>query len=198
MKRDRKEVHLREKVHITKGVLFVARIKRRATKGTKMGLVSVVIRPGSREPKNEVAPEAQVNRKEKSSQGALVKRTLHVNTAHQLLGHIGEHSTRAISKHLKWTVVQSPFKLCTMCARAKIKKKTVVTDGDHEVSNQMTRQKVFVDISSTKTKGPRPVHPYWLIIIEEEIQAKFSIFLARKGDLPKELCIFSTDRRSQE
>ena len=90
----------------------------------------------------------------------MVKRTLYINTAHQLLGHIGECSTRAICKHLGWMVVQSPFKPCAACARAKIKKKTVVVDGNHEVGNQITGCRVFINISSAKTKGPRPVQPY--------------------------------------
>ena len=130
--------------------------------------------------------------------GAIVKRTLHVNTAHQLLGHIGECSTRAISKHLGWTVVHSPFKPSAACTRAKIKKKTVVADRNHEVGNQMSGWRVFINISSAKTKEPQPVHLYWLITVEEEMQAKFSIFLAKKGDLPKELCLFSTGGRLQE
>ena len=90
------------------------------------------------EPKNKEALVAQVSRKEKSGQGTIVKRTLHVNTAHQLLGHIGKHSTRAISKHLGWTVVQSLFKPFAACARAKTKRKAVVADRYHEVGNQIT------------------------------------------------------------
>ena len=84
----------------------------------------------------------------------MVKRTLHVNTAHQLLGHIRECSTRAICKHLGWMVVQSPFKPCAACARAKIKRKAVVVDRDHEVGNQITGYRVFIDINSAKTKDP--------------------------------------------
>ena len=101
LKQEGKEVHFGEKVHTTKGVLFVVRIKRRATKGTRMGLVSVLTGPGSGEPQRKVAPAAQADRNKESGQGTMVKRTLYVNTAHQLLEHIGEHATRAISKHLR-------------------------------------------------------------------------------------------------
>ena len=119
-----------------------------------------------------------------------MKRTLHVNTTHQLLGHMGERATRAIGKHLGWTIVRSTFKPCAACARAKIKTKAIVPDGMHEIGNQITGRQVFIDISSTKTKGPQVARPYWLIIVEEETQVKFSIFLACKGDLPQKLCIF--------
>ena len=111
------------------------------------------------------------------------------------MGHIGECVTRAISKYLGWMVVQSLFKPCTACARAKIKRKAVVADRDHEVGNQITSQRVFVDISSAKTKGPRPAHPYWLIIVEKEMQAKFSVFWLGKETCQKNYVFSSTGER---
>ena len=42
---DGKEVHFGEKVHTIKGVLFVAKIQRHATPGTRLGLVSVLTKP---------------------------------------------------------------------------------------------------------------------------------------------------------
>ena len=121
--KDGKEIHFGEQVHTTKGVLFVARIKRRATKGTRMGLVSVMANQNNKE--NETMEEPinetrnQVRAQVKPTEG----RKLHVNTAHQLLGHMGEQVTRAISKHLGWQIVRSPFKPCAACAREKSRAK---------------------------------------------------------------------------
>ena len=49
-----------------------------------------------------------------------------MNMVYQLLRHIDEKVTREISKHLGWTIVQSPFQPCAACARAKIKRKAVM------------------------------------------------------------------------
>ena len=70
LKRDRKEVHLRERMHTIKRVLFVARIKKRVTKGAKMGLVSVVTGPGSREPKMKGTRNQGQQKREIKSRGA--------------------------------------------------------------------------------------------------------------------------------
>ena len=43
--RDGKEIHFGEKVHTTKGVLFVMKIRHHPTPGTRLGMVSVLTRP---------------------------------------------------------------------------------------------------------------------------------------------------------
>ena len=65
--------------------------------------------------------------------------------------------------------------MCGLC-KGKIKTKAIVPDGMHEIGNQIMGRQVFIDISSAKTKGLQVARPYWLIIVEEETQAKFSIF----------------------
>ena len=67
------------------------------------------------------------------------RKTLHVNMAHQLLGHIGERATQEISKHLGWIIVRSSFQPCVACDKAKTKRKALMADRNHEVGMQEKR-----------------------------------------------------------
>ena len=69
LKQEGKEVHFGKKVHTTKRVLFVARITRKATKGMKLGLVSVMTRTGSGKPSNKDTPIILANGKENLVKG---------------------------------------------------------------------------------------------------------------------------------
>ena len=128
---DGKEVHFGEKVHTTKGILFVAKILRCATLGIRLGLVSVIAKPKRGKQRVTNNASMQTKRTGKANMAVPMKRTLHVNTAHQLLGHMGERATRAIGKHLGWTIVRSAFRPCVACTKAKIKTKAIVPDGLH-------------------------------------------------------------------
>ena len=99
-------------------------------------------------------------------------------------------------EQLGWRVVRSAHNACALCAWATIKRKPFKPDGMHVIGNQRTGRRVYIDLSWAKTKV-RVACPYWLIVVEEQTQAKFSIFLARKKDLPKQLCNFYTDGRLQ-
>ena len=138
----------------------MAKILRQATPGTRLGLVSVLAKPKRGKQIGQGNREKQIGKARETRTMTLVKRTLHVNTAHQLLGHMGERSTRAVGKHLGWTIVRSAYRPCAACARAKIKTKAIVPDGQHEIGNQITGRMVFIDISSVKTKGLQVARPY--------------------------------------
>ena len=106
--RDGKEIHFGEKVHTTKGVLFMAKIRHCPTPGTRLGMVSVLTRPRQGSQPGQSRGKLTNSGAEKETT-MLTKRTLHVNTTHQLLGHMGERATQAVGKHLGWTIMRSAY-----------------------------------------------------------------------------------------
>ena len=78
---DGKEIHFGKKVHTTKGVLFVAKVLRQSTPGTRLGLVSVLTKPKCGNQKGQSGVK-QPSKDRAGKTMMLVKRTLHVNTAH--------------------------------------------------------------------------------------------------------------------
>ena len=71
--------------------------------------------------------------------------------------------------------------MCIMCC-GQDEEKTIIPTKGHIIGNQTTGRIFFIDISSVQFResGRATSKPYWLIIVEEETQVKFS-WLLKKG-----------------
>ena len=113
-----------------------------------------------------------------------------INKAHQVFGHIGSDAVCASCKHMDWKFVRKASVPCASCVVAKMKRKTIIPTKGHIIGNQRTGRRLFIDISSVRFResGKMTSKLYWLIIVEEETQAKFSRFLRRKKELSDTMC----------
>ena len=76
-----------------------------------------------------------------------------------------------------------------MCC-SQNEEKNHYTTKEHIIGNQNIGRRLFIDISSVKFResGKTTNKPYWLVIVEEQMQAKFSRFLHKKKELPDTMC----------
>jgi hypothetical protein len=123
-----------------------------------------------------------------------------INKAHAMLGHMGQEDTRAICKHYDLRITKRGFQPCVSCGKSKAKQAAVIQHNEeHEVAGVKGRR-FFLDVSSTKhgDNNKRPTSkPYWLLIVEEEAQAKFSFFLETKNKVSEVACRFFYDMKNK-
>ena len=112
-----------------------------------------------------------------------------IQQAHDRLGHMSEQATKATTCALKIPIKNGAFKPCAACAAGKAKQKCIkriVT-----TKQKLGQRRAFLDIATVrKEKGmPIPSRPNWrILVVDQEIQLKFSKFFRHKNDMVQPTC----------
>ena len=115
------------------------------------------------------------------------------DTAHDLLGHMGEDATRKSAKHLGWTVTGTPS-VCSSCAVAKAKQKSLpkvslavpLKDGERRIHLDVSTIKKMKEKEGETVK--QLAKPNWLMIVDAESLRKWSSWHAKKDDIVGYTC----------
>ncbi|MFM8622588.1 MAG: hypothetical protein ACKOB3_04330, partial [Holophagaceae bacterium] len=101
-----------------------------------------------------------------------------VEEAHQLLGHPGKSLMEATSARLNWKLTGDKDTSCEECMIAKAKRENV-----NKVSKNPSTipgSRISINISSVKTPEHGQKGRYWLLVVDEATNMKWSFFLATK------------------
>ena len=124
--------------------------------------------------------------------GLIQGTTIKVNELHEKLGHMGEEMTRKVGKLMKVKVTGKMIK-CEHCAIAKARHKNL-----KKVTNLRSKtagERLYIDISQVKCKslGGRA---YWLLIVDEATDMKWTFCLKKKSDQVEALIGFISDLKN--
>jgi hypothetical protein len=118
----------------------------------------------------------------------IVKVTEH--QAHQMLGHMSMVRTRQIASMLQWRLTDK-MGVCASCAEGKARQKNISTKTKRN-TNVENSGRLHIDLSSIKhseSLEPEQItKPYWLIIVDERTQMKFSEFFSHKNAMIEPTC----------
>ena len=109
-----------------------------------------------------------------------------VDTLHYLLGHASEAKVRATGKFFGW-VVKGKMTKCEECAISKAKQKSVPKESGSKATK--AGERLFIDISSIKATSAGGAK-FWLLVIDEATDMKWSFFLKAKSELKEKLIPF--------
>lgn len=131
-----------------------------------------------------------IQRKESEMGGmAISNKIISMQLAHDQLGHMSEKATNDAVEHLGLKVSKEKMKPCAACAAGKAKQKNIKRD---QVAVQAPgERRGFLDIATIKKKAgmPMPDKSNWrLIVVDQNIQIKFSMFLPAKSDMVEPTC----------
>ena len=116
--------------------------------------------------------------------------------AHQKLGHMSQARTTEIAESLEW-YIKEKMGVCAPCAEVKTQQKNIASNSKMKLVNTNDSGRSHLDISSIKLAGhvelEEAIKPYWLIMVDEKTQLKFSNFFTTKHSMIEPTCIKLTD-----
>ena len=97
---------------------------------------------------------------------------------HQLLGHPGRDKLLGTSERMNWKLTGEEASTCEDCLIGKARRMNL----NKESKNRSTRpgERIMIDISSVKSKDQRKIGRFWLLVVDEATDMKWSYFLASK------------------
>ena len=99
--------------------------------------------------------------------------------AHQLLGHPGRNKLISTSERLEWTLTARSGNECEDCLRGKARRMNVNKESKNRAT--MPGERLMIDISSVKTPNNKKVGRFWLLVMDEATDMKWSFFLKNKS-----------------
>ena len=75
-------------------------------------------------------------------------KTLSINKAHQLLGHMGEEATRLTAKALGWHITKGQMMVCECCAIGKAKQKRFKIEKPKEKMKKLMEEFTWTCLAS--------------------------------------------------
>ena len=117
-------------------------------------------------------PEADLTRN-------LLDPNLAYEKAHALLGHPGRNYLIGTAKRMNWSLSAQVAHECEDCLLGKARRMNM----NKESTNKATRpgERLMIDISSIKTKKKKRIGKYWLLVVDEATDMKWSFFLTKKS-----------------
>ena len=102
-------------------------------------------------------------------------KTLSINKAHQVLGHVSEEATHLTAKALGWHITIGKTIVCECCAIGKAKQKRVKIDKPKEKSNEVNGR-IYLDLSRkvSPMSENQPRRTNWCMIVDEKTGYKTS------------------------
>jgi hypothetical protein len=100
--------------------------------------------------------------------------------AHQLLGHPGQNKLLGTAERLGWILAAKTEKECEDCLKGKARRLNL----NKEAKNKSIKagERLMIDISSVKNSDKKQVGRYWLLIVDEATDMKWSFFLKKKSN----------------
>jgi hypothetical protein len=97
---------------------------------------------------------------------------------------------------LGWNIKEK-MDACAPCAEAKARQKNIASNSKMKISEANDSGRIHLDISSIKLAGhvelEEAAKPYWLIMVDEKTQLKFSEFFTTKHEMIEPTCVKLTD-----
>ena len=108
-----------------------------------------------------------------------MKTILNYEKAHQLLGHPGRNKLIGTSERLNWNLSDRHASECEDCLKGKARR----TNLNKESKNYSTKagERLMIDISSIKTNNDKKIGRFWLLVVDEATDMKWSFFLTNKS-----------------
>ncbi len=96
--------------------------------------------------------------------------------AHQLLGHPGRKKLLGTLERLNWNLSNPKTNQCEDCLKGKANQMRL----NQESTNQSKKagERLMIDISSVKSKEKKKVGKFWLLVVDEATNMKWSFFSA--------------------
>lgn len=97
---------------------------------------------------------------------------------HQLLGHPGRDKLLGTCERLNWKLTGEEPSTCEDCLIGKARRMNM----NKESKNRSTKpgERIMIDISSVKSKDQRKIGRFWLLVVDEATDMKWSYFLTSK------------------
>jgi hypothetical protein len=108
---------------------------------------------------------------------------------HCKLGHMSYSKTKQISKNLGWTLTNEES-ICKVCAeKSKACQKNINIKSTRKIESKPSGR-IHIDITSLHNKEyeESTSKPYWIIIVDEFTQIKFSDFFISKNGMVEPTC----------
>lgn len=98
--------------------------------------------------------------------------------AHAVLGHPGQNILLATAERMNWNLSRRDAKECKECLQGKAQRMQV----NKTTNNHATKpgERLMIDISTVKTQNSKKIGRYWLLIVDEATNMKWSYFLKSK------------------
>lgn len=98
--------------------------------------------------------------------------------AHQILGHPGRNLLLGTADRLKWTIKDKKTTECEDCLKGKAKRMTLSKESSNR--SIIPGERLAIDISTVKTQNAKRMGRYWLLVVDEATNMKWSYFLKSK------------------
>ena len=97
---------------------------------------------------------------------------------HQLLGHPGRDKLMGTCDRMNWKLTAETTSTCEDCMIGKARRMNL----NKESKNRSTTpgERIMIDISSVKSKDKQKIGRFWLLVVDEATDMKWSYFLASK------------------
>ena len=117
-----------------------------------------------------------------------IRQRLDYERAHQILGHPGRNKLIGTTERLHWHLNEKHSESCEDCLKGKAKRLNI----NKESKNNSTKpgERLMIDTSSIKTKNNKKVGRFWLLVVDEATDMKWTFFLKNKDDQVKILVNF--------
>jgi len=100
--------------------------------------------------------------------------------AHQILGHPGQNKLLGTADRLGWTLAAKAEKECEDCLKGKARRLNLNKESKNK--SKKAGERLMIDISSIKNSNKQQVGRYWLLIVDEATDMKWSFFLKKKSN----------------
>ena len=117
-----------------------------------------------------------------------IRQRLDYVRAHQMLGHPGRNKLLGTTERLHWHLNERHAESCEDCLKGKAKRLNVNKESKNH--SKIPGERLMIDISSVKTKNNKKVGRFWLLVVDEATDMKWSFFLKKKSDQVKLLVGF--------
>ena len=109
-------------------------------------------------------------------------KSMSIDKAHQLLGHMNEEATRAMASRLGWHISIVKMKPCKHCFTTKAKQKNVKKDASAKKAERTNERwsHNIATIKPPKKSGLTMARSNWHIIVNKYTGTKFLAFFLQK------------------
>jgi hypothetical protein len=110
---------------------------------------------------------------------AQVNLTVGYKQAHEILGHPGRNKLLGTTERLKWPIGEKSVIECEACLKGKAHRLKMNKEAKNKASQ--AGERIMIDISSVKNKDNKKCGRFWLLIVDEATDMKWSYFVKSKS-----------------
>ena len=99
--------------------------------------------------------------------------------AHEILGHPGKNKLIGTAKRLNWSLSARVAHECESCLLGKAMRLRMNKESKNKAKE--AGERLMIDISSIKSTTKKRIGKYWLLVVDEATDMKWSFFLKKKS-----------------